>query len=224
MSVIDRLITGLQVLPGVGPKSAQRMALYLLQRNRDGGTNLAGVLERAMLDVRQCAVCRNLTEQDTCSICRDPARDRSLLCVVESPADVLAFEQAGGFHGFYFVLHGKLSPLDGIGPEELGMDSLAARIRDLSPMEVVLATNPTVEGEATAHYIAQMIVQGEILARDALGESAIGDAGEPEQTQERTARVPKVSRIAHGVPLGGEIEYTDGGTLAHALQGRRTIS
>ena len=205
MSVIDRLINALQVLPGIGPKSAQRMALYLLQRNREGGTSLSRVLEEAMLNVRQCDSCRNLTEQELCAICRDPGREASLLCIVESPADVLAFEQAGGFRGYYFVLHGKLSPLDGIGPEALGMDQLAKRIGDLCPDEVVLATNPTVEGEATAHYIAQVIKQSR--GADDLG-----------------ASVPKVSRIAHGVPLGGEIEYTDGGTLAHALQGRRDIN
>jgi recombination protein RecR len=205
MSVIDRLITALQVLPGIGPKSAQRMALYLLQRNREGGTSLSRVLEEAMLNVRQCDKCRNLTEQDLCTICRDPARDTSLLCIVESPADVLAFEQAGGFRGYYFVLHGKLSPLDGIGPEALGMDQLAVRIRDLCPEEVVLATNPTVEGEATAHYIAQSIKQ-------------------PRDATNHVESTPKVSRIAHGVPLGGEIEYTDGGTLTHALQGRRDIN
>jgi recombination protein RecR len=196
MSVIDRLIDALQVLPGVGPKSAQRMALYLLQRNREGGSTLANALREAMANVRQCDKCRNLTEHDTCGICSGSGRDASLLCVVESPADVLAFEQAGGYRGFYFVLHGRLSPLDGMGPDELGIDQLESRIGELEPQELVLATNPTVEGEATAHYIAQQFGN----------------------------RVAQVSRIAHGVPLGGEIEYTDGGTLAHALQGRRSIS
>ncbi len=195
MSAIDSLIEALQVLPGVGPKSAQRMALHLLLRQRQGGVALGAALQAAMRDVRQCAVCRNLTEHEVCGICRDERRDDSLLCVVESPADVLAIEQAGGFRGRYFVLNGRLSPLEGIGPEELGMDQLEARIEDLKPDEVILATNPTVEGEATAHYVTQLI----------------------------GGRVQRISRIAHGVPLGGEIEYTDGGTLAHALQGRRSI-
>ncbi len=195
MSVIDNLISGLQVLPGVGPKSAQRMALHLLLREREGGEALAHAMHVAMRDVRQCNLCRNLTEQDICGLCKDVKRDAGLLCVIESPADVLAIEQAGGYRGFYFVLNGRLSPLDGVGPGQLGIDQLLQRIDQLSPGELILATNPTVEGEATAHYIAQRV----------------GD------------KVPNISRIAHGVPLGGEIEYTDGGTLTHALQGRRTI-
>ncbi|XOV82028.1 MAG: recombination mediator RecR [bacterium] len=195
MSVIDKLISALQVLPGVGPKSAQRMALHLLLREREGGEALAHAMHVAMQDVRHCNLCRNLTEQDVCGLCKDPKRDAGLLCVIESPADVLAIEQAGGFRGFYFVLNGRLSPLDGIGPGQLGIDQLLQRIDQLSPQELILATNPTVEGEATAHYIAQRV----------------GD------------KVPNITRIAHGVPLGGEIEYTDGGTLTHALQGRRAI-
>ncbi len=196
MSVIDTLIETLQVLPGVGPKSAQRMALHLLQRERKAGVDLAQALQQAMLKVQQCQACRNLTEQQICRICRDPGRDASLLCIVESPADIIAIEQAGGFKGFYYVLNGRLSPLEGIGPEQLGLDQLMDRIHELRPKELVLATNPTVEGEATAHYIVQL-AQG---------------------------LVERMSRIAHGVPLGGEIEYIDGGTLAHALQGRRTIN
>lgn len=195
MSAIDNLIEALQVLPGVGPKSAQRMALHLLLREREAGAGLAQALSVAMTDVRQCDLCRNLSEQSLCAVCRDERRDGSQLCVVESPADILAIEQAGGFRGYYFVLNGRLSPLDGIGPEQLGMDQLLDRIAGLQPQELILATNPTVEGEATSHYIAQL-VQG---------------------------KVAKISRIAHGVPLGGELEYTDGGTLAHALQGRRSI-
>ena len=144
----------------------------------------------------KCQKCQNFTEENVCRICRDSKRNDDLLCVVESAADVLAFEQAGGYDGFYFVLHGRLSPLDGIGPEELGLDELIKRIREIDPKELVLATNPTVEGEATAHYITQLVG---------------GD-------------IERVSRIAHGVPLGSEIEYADGGTLTHALQGRRTIS
>ncbi len=196
MSAIDALIEALQILPGVGPKSAQRMALHLLLRQREGGAVLGEALLTAMRNVRQCVRCRNLTEQEVCGVCRDERRDDTLLCVVESPADVLAIEQAGGYRGRYFVLNGRLSPLDGVGPEELGMEALEARILDLAPAELILATNPTVEGEATAHYITQLV----------------GD------------RVARLSRIAHGVPLGGEIEYTDGGTLAHAFQGRRSVS
>lgn len=196
MALIDDLVSALTVLPGVGQKSAQRMALHLLQRDRSGGLSLSGVLDRAMRDVRQCRVCRNLTEAEVCRLCDDPRREQQLLCVVESPADVLALEQAGGYRGYYFVLHGKLSPIDGIGPEELGLERLQERIAELGPEELILATNPTVEGEATAHYISRLV-------------------GE---------QVNQISRIAHGVPLGGEIEYTDGGTLSHALQGRRHIN
>ena len=196
MSVIDKLIDALQVLPGVGPKSAQRMALHLLLRERKAGGKLAQAMGEAMDNVRLCNQCRNLTENEVCGICRDIRREESVLCVVESPADILAIEQAGGFRGQYFVLNGKLSPLDGIGPEHLGLDLLVERLAALAPQELILATNPTVEGEATAHYIAQL---------------AVGKVG-------------KISRIAHGVPLGSEIEYTDGGTLAHALQGRRNMS
>ena len=196
MALIDDLVSALTVLPGVGQKSAQRMALHLLQRDRSGGLSLSGVRDRAMRDVRQCRVCRNLTEAEVCRLCDDPRREQQLLCVVESPADVLALEQAGGYRGYYFVLHGKLSPIDGIGPEELGLERLQERIDELGPEELILATNPTVEGEATAHYIRRLVSE----------------------------QVNQISRIAHGVPLGGEIEYTDGGTLSHALQGRRHIN
>ncbi|MEZ7818896.1 MAG: recombination protein RecR [Candidatus Azotimanducaceae bacterium] len=196
MSLIDDLVAAFQVLPGVGPKSAQRMALHLLQRNRRGGTHLGQILETAMDEVRQCTLCRNLTEGEICRLCSDERRDNGLLCVVESPADVLAIEQAGGFRGYYFVLHGRLSPIDGLGPEQLGLQALQSRIAAIQPSEMILATNPTVEGEATAHYISRLVAD----------------------------QVPNISRIAHGVPLGGEIEYTDGGTLTHALQGRRNIS
>ena len=196
MSLIDELVQAFQVLPGVGQKTSQRMVLHLLQRNRPGGSHLGVLLEKAMTNVQRCQKCQNFTEENICRLCSDLNRNADLLCVVESAADVLAFEQAGGYDGFYFVLHGRLSPLDGIGPEELGLDELVARIKYLEPEELVLATNPTVEGEATAHYITQIV----------------GD------------RIRKVSRIAHGVPLGSEIEYADGGTLTHALQGRRTIS
>lgn len=197
MAAIDDLIGALQILPGVGPKTAQRMTLFLLQAQRQGGIHLAEALRTAMEEVTECTICRNFTEADVCRICLDTARDKTLLCVVESPADVLAFETAGGFTGRYFVLHGRLSPLDGVGPEELGLEHLKTRVENEEDEleEIILATNPTVEGEATAHYIGQMLKHLSVNA----------------------------SRIAHGVPLGGEIEYTDGGTLAHALQGRRSI-
>ena len=196
MALIDELVKAFQVLPGVGHKTSQRMVLHLLQRNRIGGASLGDLLVKTMSNIRKCSKCQNFTEESICRICSDVNRDDSLLCVVESAADVLAFEQAGGYNGFYFVLHGRLSPLDGIGPEELGLAALVSRIEELRPTELVLATNPTVEGEATAHYITQIIEDS----------------------------IEKVSRIAHGVPLGSEIEYADGGTLTHALQGRRTIS
>ena len=196
MALIDELVKAFQVLPGVGQKTSQRMVLHLLQRNRNGGASLGDLLVRTMSNIRKCSKSQNFTEDPVCRICSDVNRDGALLCVVESAADVLAFEQAGGYNGFYFVLHGRLSPLDGIGPDELGLDELVRRIEELRPKELVLATNPTVEGEATAHYITQIIDDS----------------------------IENVSRIAHGVPLGSEIEYADGGTLTHALQGRRTIS
>ena len=193
--LIDRLVGAFQVLPGVGPKGAQRMVLQLLQRDRDGDRHLAQALIESLERVSRCTCCRNLSEEDVCSICGDPRRDDAVLCVVESPADILAIEAAGGFRGRYFVLHGRLSPIDGVGPEELGVDTLQKRVAELKPTEVILATNPTVEGEATAHYISKLL----------------------------KADVPNISRIAHGVPVGGELEYIDGGTIVHALQGRRSI-
>jgi recombination protein RecR len=192
--LLEQLIEALRCLPGVGPKSAQRMALHLLERDRDGGRRLAGVLERSMEEIGRCKECRDLTEHECCRICANPARDRKLLCVVESPVDVLALEQATAYRGTYFVLLGRLSPLDGIGPAELGLDDLARRLRERPPEELIIATNPTVEGEATAYYLQKMA---------------------------REAGV-QVSMIAHGVPLGGELEYTDQSTLAHAF-GRRQV-
>ncbi len=194
--LISELVSALQVLPGVGPKSAQRMALHLLQRSREGGAELADCLARACEQVGYCERCKTLTETPVCRLCSDTRRDQSMLCVVESPADILAIEAAGGFAGCYFVLHGHLSPIDGVGPKELGLDLLEARLRSTKISELILATNPTVEGEATAHYISQLA------------------AG----TVERT------SRIAHGVPVGGELEFVDGGTIVHALSGRRTLT
>lgn len=193
--LIDQLITALRVLPGVGPKSAQRMALQLLEHKRDGAQVLADALASAVASVKRCEQCRTLTEQTCCSICANSRRDRRLLCIVESPADVIAIEQSGTFSGVYFVLLGKLSPLDGIGPREIGIDKLEARFQEEPISEVIIATNPTVEGEATSHYIAERAKKAAI----------------------------KVTRIAHGVPIGGELEYIDGGTLAHAITSRREI-
>jgi recombination protein RecR len=194
-SLLERLMEALRVLPGVGPKSAQRMALAILQKNRPGGRHLAAVLSEALDCIGECTSCRSLTETPRCPLCEDPRRDDRLLCVVEAPADILALEHAGGFRGRYFVLHGHLSPIERIGPEQLGLHRLVDRVRELSPDEVILATNPTVEGEATAHYISELLKD----------------------------EVATMTRIAHGVPLGGELEFIDGGTLVHALQGRRRI-
>ena len=190
-----RLIETLRVLPGVGPKSAQRMAFYLLERNRSGANALAAAIESATREVGHCQRCRMFAEQAQCPVCGSPLRDRSLLCVVESPADVVAVEQSGSYKGTYFVLMGHLSPLDGVGPDELGIPLLESIMREGEVKEVILATNPTVEGEATAHFIS------ELASRQGI----------------------KSSRIAHGVPVGGELEYVDGGTLAHALAGRQVI-
>lgn len=193
--LIEGLIQALRCLPGVGPKSAQRIAFHLLERDRSGGRALAQALEQAMVEVGRCAGCRTFSESKLCPICSSGRRDRSLLCVVETPADVYAIEQATDFRGLYFVLGGHLSPLDGIGPGELGLDELEKRFADAGLNEVILATNPTVEGEATAHFIA------ELAARHTIG----------------------ATRIAHGVPLGGELEFIDGGTLSHAFSGRRSV-
>jgi recombination protein RecR len=193
---LSRLIEALRMLPGVGPKSAQRMAFHLLERNRDGARALARALEEGAANVVHCRRCRMLTEGELCEICAAPRRDASVLCIVESPADVVAVEQSGGYGGRYFVLMGHLSPLDGIGPEQLGFDRLEALLDEGGIREVILATNPTVEGEATAHFIGEMVARRGIRA----------------------------TRIAHGVPVGGELEYVDGGTLAHALAGRQIIA
>ncbi|MGM0694544.1 MAG: recombination mediator RecR [Pseudomonadota bacterium] len=190
--LVERLMESLRVLPGVGPKTAQRMAMHLLERDRDGGRRLVEVLGVALEQVGYCRRCRTLTEEEVCSICASARRDEGVLCVVESPADQLAIEEAGGYRGRYFVLHGHLSPLDGIGPEDIGLDELEARVGEGGVEEVVLATNPTVEGEATAHYIAAQL-------------SPLG---------------VQLSRLAYGVPMGGELEYVDGGTLSRAFNGR----
>lgn len=194
--LIDELIEAFRCLPGVGQKSAQRMAFHLLERDRDGGKKMAEVLARAMDQVGHCESCRTLSETPLCRICSSPNRQDSLMCVVESPADVLAIEQTGGFRGRYFVLMGHLSPIDGIGPEQVGIPQLLKRLDEVATEEIIIATNPTVEGEATAHYIAECV---------------------------RNKPDLKVTRIAHGVPVGGELEYVDGGTLAHAFMGRRPL-
>lgn len=193
--LIGRLVEALRVLPGVGPKSAQRMAYHLLERDREGALDLAASLQEAVEKVGHCSSCRTLSENELCSICSSARRDASLLCVVESPSDVEAIEHTSVYQGRYFVLMGHLSPLDGIGPEDIGLDLLAQRLDSGEIAEVILATNPTVEGEATAHYISEMV----------------------------HSRGIRVTRIAHGVPLGGELEYVDGGTLSHAFNGRRDI-
>lgn len=193
--LINQLVAALRCLPGIGPKSAQRMAFHLLERERHSGLALAKILEQAIEQVGHCQRCRTLSETALCTLCANQNRDHSLLCIVESPADVLAIEQTGSYRGYYFVLMGRLSPLDGIGPEELGIEKLIHHLTEFMPTEVILATNPTVEGEATAHYLAGLIKQKNI----------------------------KSTRIAHGVPLGGELEYIDGNTLARALAGREVV-
>ncbi|MBT2770747.1 recombination protein RecR [Halomonas sp. ISL-60] len=190
--LVEQLMDAFRILPGVGPKTAQRMAMHLLERERPGGQRLAAIIQQAIEEVGYCQRCRTLTEADICMLCESPRRDDALLCVVESPADQLAIEEAGGFKGRYFVLHGHLSPLDGVGPESIGLDLLEARVAEGLIEEVVLATNPTIEGEATAHYIAALLSEHGV----------------------------KLSRLAYGVPMGGELEYVDGGTLSRAFNGR----
>lgn len=193
--LLGRLIQHLRCLPGVGPKTAQRMAFHLLQKDREGARALAETLLQAIDRIGQCSRCRTLTEKPLCDICADPARDSSLVCIVENPSDVWIIEQATVFKGLYFVLHGRLSPLDGIGPGELGLDQLERQLATSDIKELVLATNSTVEGEATAFFIGELARKHHVRA----------------------------SRIAHGVPMGGELEFIDSGTLLHAFNGRRTI-
>jgi recombination protein RecR len=192
---LERLVEALRVLPGIGPRSAQRMAYHLLQHERAGADELAQALAAALDTVRRCAKCNNFSEDEMCALCRSPRRDASLLCVVETPADLATLEQTYAYSGMYFVLMGRLSPLDGVGPRDIGLDRLQARACDGEVREVILATNFTNEGEATAHYIAEML----------------------------RARGLRVTRIARGVPVGGELEYVDAGTLSQALLERREI-
>lgn len=194
-SLIGQLITALRCLPGVGPKSAQRMAFHLLERDRAGARRLAQTLSLAVDNVGHCTSCRTLTELDICRLCANSGRDRTCVCVVEMPGDVQAIERSGTYKGLYFVLMGHLSPLDGIGPRDIGLDQLVVSLDAGIIKEVILATNSTVEGEATAHYIAEMVRKRGI----------------------------KPTRIAHGMPLGGELEYVDGGTLQYAFAGRKEV-
>ncbi len=191
--LLQQLIDALKCLPGVGPKSAQRMAFYLLERDIDGAKNLSAALTEAVEKIGHCSMCRTLSENELCDICASASRENGKLCVIETPADVFAIEHTAEFRGKYFVLMGHLSPLDGIGPSELGLDLLEQRLADGEIKELILATNPTVEGEATAHYISDMAARHQVMT----------------------------TRIAHGVPLGGELEYIDSGTLAHAFSGRQ---
>lgn len=194
--LLEQLIDAFRVLPGVGPKSAQRMAYHVLERERAGGLRLSEALAVAVEKIGHCERCRDFSESEVCSTCASGARDAHLLCAVESPADRLAIEQATGYRGLYYVLQGRLSPLDGIGPRELGLDRLAARLAEGEVQELIVATNPTVEGEATAHYLGQLARQHGV----------------------------RPSRLTHGVPLGGELEYVDRGTLSHAFGSRSEMT
>lgn len=195
--LLNTLIDALRVLPSVGPKSAQRMAYYLLQRNRKGGLALANALIESMTHIGHCRSCRTFTEEEECAICQNYRRQSSgQLCIVEMPTDIPAIEQTGQFSGRYFVLMGHLSPLDGIGPREIGLDILQKRLEQEKFSEIILATNPTIEGEATANYIAELCFSHNI----------------------------KVTRIAHGIPVGSELENIDGTTLSHSFIGRRDIT
>ncbi|AZR82673.1 recombination mediator RecR [Thiomicrospira sp. S5] len=193
--LINELIEAFKLLPTIGPKSAQRMAYYLLQNNPNGGKRLAEAIVEAIDKVGHCEQCRNFSETDVCRICASPARKRDQLCIVETPTDVVAIEQSGIYQGLYFVLMGHLSPIDGVGPEDLGLPLLEERLKGGEVSELILATNPTVEGEATAHYIHQMAT---------------------------SMQVP-VTRLAQGIPLGGELEYIDSGTLSQAFAGRKAV-
>lgn len=192
--LLTRLVDALQCMPGIGKKSAQRIAYQLLQKKRHNARELAAVLMEAMDKIGHCQVCRTFTEHEVCAVCASPKRDRTLMCVVESPADVYAIEEAH-YKGLYFVLMGHLSPLDGVGPDELGLDRFEQLLNDESIEEIILATGTTVEGEATAHYISEMVKK----------------------------RGLRVSRLALGIPMGGDLEYIDSNTLSHALNGRRPV-
>lgn len=194
--LVEKLINDLQIMPGIGPKSAQRIAFYLLDHNRDGALKLGETLTEAMNNIRYCPKCRSYSDGEECEICGDAGRqDSGIICVVESPADVLAIEQTGEYNGTYFVLHGHLSPIEGIGPGELGLDELARLLDTGRYHEIILATNPTVEGDTTAHYIAHMAGRRNVVA----------------------------TRIARGIPVGGELESIDGSTIMRSLAGRSPL-
>lgn len=195
-SLLAQLIQAFKVLPGVGEKSAQRMSFHLLEKNKEGALNLSKLISKAVENIRNCSQCRNLTEQDICEICLDEKRDDTVLCVVESPTDVLAIENSGSFKGKYFVLMGRLSPIDGITPQDLGIPKLIESVLNEDRKEVIIATSPTIEGDATSFYIKDQLNEKNIL----------------------------ISRIAYGVPMGGELEYVDNTTLGRAIQGRREIN
>ncbi|SFR46822.1 DNA replication and repair protein RecR [Marinobacter daqiaonensis] len=194
--LVDELVESLRCLPGVGQKTAQRMAFHLLEKGRAGGERLAGSLSAAMTGVRRCERCQNFSDTPVCPICEQSDRQTGTLCVVESPSDLLAIEQAGDYRGGYFVLMGHLSPIDGIGPEDIGIELLLRRVSEEGVTELILATNPTVEGEATAHYIADRLDGAGVLT----------------------------TRLAHGIPVGGELGYVDGFTLTHAFRGRKPLA
>ena len=192
---LNRLINELSKLPGIGGKTAQRLAFHILSMDKDQVGALAGSMTDAKEQMRYCSVCGNLTDQDPCSICSDESRDKSVICVVENPRDVMAMEKIREYNGLYHVLHGVISPMDGIGPEEINLKSLILRLRDNDVKELVIATNPNIEGEATAMYIARLIKPSGI----------------------------QVTRIAHGIPVGGDLEYTDEITLLKAMEGRKEL-
>ncbi len=193
--ILQQLMQALRCLPGVGQKSAQRMVFHLLERDRQGAFNLAQSLAEAVDKIGHCQTCQTLSSTDICGLCDDQRRDQQLLCIVETPSDVLAINSATSYRGLYFVLNGRLSPLDGLGPADIGLDKLNTRLENGQIKEIILATNPTVEGEATAHYISEMAKKHQV----------------------------KATRIAHGVPFGGELEYIDSGTLSHAFSGRNEV-
>ena len=195
-SLLNQLIQAFKILPGIGEKSAQRMAFHLLEKNREGGRNLAKVINESVENIRNCSECRNLTEDVVCHICLDEKRNKKLICVVESPTDVLAIENSGSFNGKYFVLMGRLSPIDGVTPQDLWIPKLIERIKSSEIDEIIIATSPTIEGDATSFYIKDQLNDNNIL----------------------------ISRIAYGVPMGGELEYVDNTTLGRAIQGRREIN
>ena len=190
-SLLNRLIQAFKILPGIGEKSAQRMAFHILEKNREGGKNLARLINDSVENIRNCSECRNLTEKTICDICSDEKRNKKIICVVESPTDVLAIENSGSFKGKYFVLMGRLSPIDGVTPQDLGIPKLIERVKSSDIDEIIIATSPTIEGDATSFYIKDQLNENRIL----------------------------ISRIAYGVPMGGELEYVDNTTLGRAIQG-----